>query len=75
MKKFTVVTHYGKNDEGCRRDYWDIEVLDENGRLVIDFGDCYHDRGKERLEGFLQGVQWATNCELEITYKDVADRK
>ena len=75
MKKFTVVTHYWKDDKEMCEDYYDIEIVDENGIVVATFGDYYHDHGNYKVGGWLEGVRFVTGEDLEITYKDVADRK
>lgn len=77
MTEFTVITHYSTDDQDCSGDYVDIE-LNINGCLYYTAGDHYHDKGRDRVEGYIAG--WCARAslseeEFEIKYVDVADRE
>lgn len=67
-KKILIKTVY---DTGCiGGDYIDIELwLD--GRLVESFGDDYHNKGKDTLEGFLQGLKYVFGTLPEPEDEDI----
>lgn len=74
MKIFTILEHHEKGED-CHGDYFDLEILDENGTCIQTYGDAYHDSGNDKAEGFIDGVRYASNEEIKIEYKDVADRE
>lgn len=67
-----VVWHYDSYDKDFCGDYWGIEVF-HNGERVRIWGDCYHDSGREKLEGFLDGIEFATGEYPNVTIVRVAD--
>jgi hypothetical protein len=71
--KAKIVTHYEKSDKKFMGDYSDIELFIDD-KLVKTFGDYYHDKGSEKVEAFIEGVEWATGASLKVTKKQVADR-
>ena len=54
----TVVTYYGADDEDFMDDYHYVEILDSTGVVVANYGDHYHDNGRERALGFTEGILW-----------------
>ena len=75
--KFIAVFHYHKEDEECLGDCWDIELFEANpinDPPIMKWRDDYHDNGQNKLEGFLEGVAWALDKEVECDIQNVADR-
>lgn len=77
MKNFEVVTGYGeleKDEEsgetyGCG-DYHYIHIFDKDtGSVVVSFGDYYHDKGSEKLDGFWTGLQYS-GVDYTCTHRD-----
>ena len=68
------VYHYEVDDKDCSGDYWDIEVF-HKGELITEFGDEYHDRGMDKLEGFIEGIEWITDSDVIVNRTEVADRE
>lgn len=56
--KIKVITHYAKDDTGFFGDYLSIDIKISN-RIVVSFGDDYHDKGLEKLEGWIEGFKFA----------------
>lgn len=73
MKIFKI-THFEESDTECLGDYFDIELQDENGKVITKFGDYYHDKGQEQAKGFFKGIEYITGELVEVIKKDVADR-
>jgi hypothetical protein len=76
MRTFTILKHHEKEeDDDCGGDYWDLEILDENGACIQTYGDDYHESGSDKAEGFVDGVRYASSEAIEIKYENVADRE
>ena len=73
--KLKQVTHFHVDDPDCGGDYIDVELLDEQGNVIAEYGDYYHDKGDEKIEGFIDGVEWATGEKVNLEMKDVSDRE
>lgn len=73
MRKIEVVTHYFEDDPNFYGDYAFI-TIEEDGKVVKTFGDYYHDKGKEKAEGFIAGLEYS-GVEFDITYKKIADNE
>ena len=71
----TKVTHYEREDTDFGGDYSDIELLDESGNIIAEFGDSYHDKGQEKAEGFIKGVEWLAGKKVELIILNIADRE
>ncbi len=74
--KVKVVTHYAEDDTDFGGDYYSVDILDAGGNVIARFGDYYHDKGDEKVEGFIQGVNWIlgmTGKELEVERENIAD--
>lgn len=72
--KLKQVTHYSKGDPSCYGDYYDIELLSETGMVIVEYAD-YHNRGQEKMEGFIEGVEWVLGEKVTIEKKNIADRE
>ncbi|MGZ8887923.1 MAG: hypothetical protein ACXW1D_00025 [Halobacteriota archaeon] len=50
-------------------DYYYIKIIDaDTNQLIVQFGDYYHDKGHDKLLGFLRGVEYsgvAYACQYE----------
>ena len=68
-----IVTHYDREDTDFPGDYCEIEIFDKDGNSIAWFGDYYHDKGDEKVEGFIQGAIWGTGKKLVIKRESVAD--
>lgn len=73
--KLKQVTHYPKSDPDCDGDYYDIELLSETGMVIVEYGDYYHEKGEEKMEGFIEGVEWVLGEKVKVERVDVADRE
>lgn len=71
--KFKIVTHYCVDDVEFDGDYTGIELFDGDGNLIEEYGDWYHDKGQVIVEGFLEGVSYATGQIPDVEYVKVAD--
>lgn len=74
MKKTKVIIrmHFLKDDKSCGGDYNDVEVI-VDGKLAVQYGDHYHDKGTEKAEGFVDGLIFA-GLNPEVKDERVADR-
>lgn len=70
----TAVWHFDKEDTDFGGDYHYITLFDNGGNQVHEFGDAYHDRGQEKLEGFIMGLRWL-GYEVILERKEVADSR
>ena len=68
----TAVYHYPVTDLECLGDYYSIDLLQE-GVLIYTFGDAYHGSGQDKLEGFIQGMEWISGKKVELKTIDKAD--
>ena len=63
MNKIVVTTYYPADDEEFIGDYSRIELrisLERDGKrveYVFHFGDSYHDKGQEKVEGAMEVLQ------------------
>lgn len=77
QSKFVVVYHYDKKDTEFVGDYYSVKVYRafHNGvrHKIKDYGDYYHDRGYEKAQGFLQGIEYYLGANMEVIYERVAD--
>lgn len=72
--KITVITHYAEEDTDFYGDYYSIEIVDEKGETIYFKGDWYHDNGKEKVEGFIDGLKYILGEDnLEIQKVNKAD--
>lgn len=68
-----IVTHYEQSDTDCSGEYYDIEVF-INNRLVAEYGDYYHDKGEEKVEGFIAALKLIYGNDIKIEKQSIADR-
>lgn len=66
-----VIVHYGEDDPQCISDYHRVEVF-LNGKKVVEYADAYHDRGMDKVKGFLDALR-LYEPELDIITEDIAD--
>lgn len=69
---FDVIWHYDEDDKRFLGDYYGIEVFFE-GKKIIEFGDGYHDEGRDKLRGFMRGVEWHSSKKVILNERHVAD--
>jgi hypothetical protein len=75
MIEFKEVVHYSKTDVYFGGDYREIEIF-MNGDLVASYGDHYHDKGREKADGFYDAISivletgtWTWFCEAVADYE------
>jgi hypothetical protein len=71
--KLTQVIHFDEDDKTFGGDYFSVELKDENGKVIAAYGDCYHDKGAEKVEGFIAGVEWAARRKVNLVTERIAD--
>jgi len=72
-RKLIVVTHFRDDDKECWGDYCSIDILDEKGNLIETYGDYYHDKGDEKVQGFIDAIEYIDGEAPEVERKNVAD--
>lgn len=73
--KIKIVTHYAESDLDFSYDYLDIEIYVDDV-CVQQYGDHYHDKGSEKVDGWLDGFKFAMKWKnLNVQHINVADRK
>ncbi len=68
MFKIDIVTHYDERDTEMGGDYVDITVTVTNDDEVIfieGFGDYYHNKAEDIVEGFVKGFTFLANQFVE----------
>jgi major membrane immunogen (membrane-anchored lipoprotein) len=73
MHKFKIITHFLEEDEYCTGDYCSVTIEDQKGNIVKSYGDYYHDKGREKAEGFIEGVKFALQENVELEYISIND--
>jgi len=50
-------------------------IFDDAGNKIREFGDHYHDKGREKFQGFVDGFEMVQNhpISLEIVHKIIPD--
>ena len=73
--KFIVTTHYSEDDTDFGGDYLSIDINLDDGTPIASYGDCYHDKGEEKADAFIDGVKWAVRNSEQVTRENrcVAD--
>lgn len=70
----TKIIHYWEEDKEFQGDYASIELIrDDTHKIIATYGDSYHDNGREKAEGFIDGVEWATRKKVKLTTIQLAD--
>lgn len=67
---FIGTTYFMEDDEDFSGDYSWIELRRPNGELVVWYGDYYHDKGSEKMDGFLDGVKFALNRPINVKWEN-----
>lgn len=55
---------YYTDDPDCSSDYAGIEII-QDGEVVQEYGDQYHDRGLAKVEGFFDCLSWVNEKKVE----------
>lgn len=71
--KIEVVYHYSK-EEGTDGDYSDVEIK-LNGKQVQTYDDDYHDKGRDKVVGWLDCYKFLMGGSAEPLVLHAADRK
>ena len=50
-------------------DYACVALYDKDGKRIVEFGDYYHDKGQEKMEGFVAGMAYSLNVS-KLVVKD-----
>lgn len=66
-----IVTHYDRDDIDCSGDYASIDIY-LNGTKIKSYGDYYHDKGSEKVDGFLDGLTMLMT-DIVFTTENIAD--
>lgn len=73
---YLQITYYTK-DEGDEEgsaiggDYSWIELRDKQGELVVWYGDYYHDKGEEKMSGFIDAIKcFNAPYSIKIEYEE-----
>lgn len=65
--KLIVVTHYAFG--GIGGDYESVSIESEQGEVLKSYGDYYHDKGDEKVQGFLDGLSFGLGAiDVEVKY-------
>lgn len=73
MVHFKEVVHYSKDDEECQGEYWQIDIF-KDGILIVTYGDHYHDKGREKAEGFYDAISKVLEAGTwSWEYEEIAD--
>ena len=73
MIKMKAIFHYAIDDTECCGDYYSIDLYDNNNKLAAYWGDDYHDDGEDKLDGFIEGVEWAMGEKVKLEVQHIAD--
>ena len=65
-----IVTHYSVDDLDFCGDYWSVDVYIDD-EFYVSYGDSYHDKGHEKVEGLLDGLRYFEL--LDIEEENIAD--
>ena len=72
MVRIKVVTHFPSEDLNFTSDYVRIEVFVE-GFKAVEYGDSYHDKGQEKVQGFIDAYEYTHPKKVVVTYNNLAD--
>lgn len=70
MRNLEIVTYFREDDFDFGGDYDGIRIF-ENGKVIRTYGDHYHDKGRERSQGYLDALK-DMNVEVTVAQKSVA---
>jgi hypothetical protein len=71
MKKWKVILLHDIEDEDCSGDYCGVEIYQDKN-LIQTYGDYYHDKGYEKMEGFFDALSWIQGQEVKPEIKGEA---
>lgn len=69
-KKITVQTVYFKDDKDFNTDYHSVRIL-QDGELIQEYQDSYHDKGTEKAEGFVDALKLVGKNKYEFHYENI----
>lgn len=69
----TQIIHYSEDDKDFGGDYYSIQLKDDTNKVIASFGDWYHDHGMQKVDGFIAGIEYATNKKVKLTTVELAD--
>ena len=73
MITFIAVWHYAPEDKDFSGDYWGIDLLNQDREPVISWGDAYHERGQDKMLGFLAGVEYIAEQQVKVVTERIND--
>ncbi len=73
MNEFIIYNVYHCEDE-IGGDEWEIH-LELDGKIIVEYGDYYHDKGSEKVKGFIDGYTYAKNWKKKEDYIIKYDNK
>ena len=65
--KIKKIIHYSEDDPEFSSDYTSIDLY-INDKLVYTYGDYYHDKGQEKIEGFIDCIDYMVKEKLIKSY-------
>ncbi len=73
----TITVHYPKSDKEMDGDYYDVTIDLTLGKLHYQqtYGDYYHEKGTEKVQGFVDALKLIYGSKFPIIRADVADRR
>lgn len=66
MNEFIIYSVHPSKDE-IYGDAWEYH-LELNGKIIVKYGDYYHDKGSEKCLGFIDGYAYLANWKEKIDY-------
>jgi len=72
MDTITVIIHYLKKDKQMLGDYQGIDIKDDQGYIIAEYGNEALDQGNEKTNGFIDGILYAFP-DTTVEYQPVAD--
>jgi len=75
MIEINQLTHYAEDDLSCNGDYYSIDLeVKKDGEVIFEkrYGDSYHDKGREQVEGVLGFIEVVFGI-YHLTKTSIAD--
>ena len=66
MNEFIIYSVF-PNEDDIGGDAWEFH-LELNSIIVAKYGDSYHDKGREKAIGFIDGYAYAKNWKEKVDY-------
>ena len=73
INEFIIYSVFPDEDE-IGGDEWEIH-LELNDKVIVKYGDYYHDKGSVKAKGFIDGYAYAKNWEKKVDYIIKHDNK